>query len=95
MARTPKTPPKTPPNTPPAKTTPDSSTHTNIAGESVPRMPHERDESSDSGTSEPREIIRKAHDDVESGKVDTDRGEVTNEVYNKNLREPKARTPKP
>lgn len=48
----------------------------------VPRMPHERDESSDSQiTQEPRPLMRKAHDDLEAGRVDTDRGTPMNEAY--------------
>lgn len=37
-----------------------------------PRLPHEHDESADSQHSEPRDIIKQAHDDVESGQEDTD-----------------------
>ena len=43
----------------------------------VPRMPHERDESADSQASvEPsaRRVGGQAHEDVERGLVDTDRG---------------------
>ena len=53
-------------------------------------MPHERDESSDSGTGAPSDVMRRAHDDVESGKSATDKGEATDEVYRRALRE---RTP--
>ncbi len=35
-------------------------------------MPHERDESSDSQVSGPREVMRQAHDDIEKGLIDTD-----------------------
>ena len=61
-------------------------TRTSADGEPAPRLPHEHDESSDSGQSEPRDVIRQAHDDVESGKTETDRGEVTDEVYRKTLK---------
>jgi hypothetical protein len=57
--------------------------------EPVPRMPHERDESAGSqGTDEPstRRMGRIAHDDLERGLVDTDKGPVLNETYDK-LRE--------
>ena len=54
--------------------------------ESAPRLPHERDESSDSQESEPRPEMRQAHDDVVSGKVDTDRGTPSNEAYQKQKR---------
>ena len=47
-----------------------------------PRLPTERDESSDSATpDEPHESMKQAHADIESGKVDTDRGAVTDKVY--------------
>lgn len=40
----------------------------------VPRMPHERDESTDSQHGGgPREILEKAYRDVEEGRQDTDR----------------------
>ncbi len=65
-----------------------SDTHPNMDGQAAPRLPHERDESSDSGTRPPDERIRQAADDVQSGKVSTDRGEVTNELYGRTLREP-------
>jgi hypothetical protein len=54
--------------------------------ESAPRLPHEHDESSDSQHSEPRPEMRQAHDDVVSGKVDTDRGTPSNEAYQKQKR---------
>jgi hypothetical protein len=82
MAKTPKTPSS-------------GDTHSTIQGERAPRTPNERDESSDSGTSPPRDVIRQAHDDVESGKVGTDRGEATDEVYRKHLRTPKTGPRKP
>ena len=46
-------------------------------GESSPRLPHERDQSSDSQQTrdgKPTERGRRAHDDVERGLVDTDQG---------------------
>ena len=54
--------------------------------QSKPRLPHERDESSDSQHSEPRAKIRQAHDDLASGKVDTDRGTPAHEAYQKQKR---------
>lgn len=54
-------------------------------GESAPRLPHERDQSSDSQQTQdgqPPEVGRKAHDDVERGVVDTDRGPEADRVYN-------------
>ena len=59
-------------------------------GESAPRLPHERDESSDSGAGAPSDVIRRAHDDVASGKSPTDKSETTDEVYRRSLRD---RTP--
>jgi hypothetical protein len=52
----------------------------------APRMPHERDESTDSqaaGEPSGQRIGQVAHDDMESGKVDTDRGPVLDRVYDK------------
>ena len=59
-------------------------TKTEQGGESKPRLPHEHDESSDSQESqggEPPEVGKRAHEDVERGVVDTDRGPVTDRVY--------------
>lgn len=58
----------------------------NVKGRPAPRQPNERDESSDSGTGAPSEVIRRAHDDVVTGKSGTDRGEATDAVYERNLR---------
>jgi len=55
----------------------------------VPRMPHERDESADSqGASEPSgpRMAKLAQEDIERGLVDTDKGPVMDETYEK-LRE--------
>ena len=38
----------------------------------APRQPNERDESADSQASAPRDVMRRAHDDVTGGQVDTD-----------------------
>jgi hypothetical protein len=55
-----------------------------------PRLPHERDESSDAArpdetadTSTP--LGRQAHDDVQRGLADTDRGPVLDRVYNEKV----------
>jgi hypothetical protein len=57
--------------------------------EPVPRMPHERDESSDSQRSmEPSPLMRKAHDDIEAGRVDTDRGKPMDETYQRQKEAP-------
>ena len=47
----------------------------------APRLPHEHDESSDSQSNGVRPVIRQAHDDLASGKVDTDRGTPAGEAY--------------
>jgi hypothetical protein len=56
-------------------------THSVIDSEPAPRLPHEHDESSDSQTNGVRPVIQQAHDDLESGKVDTDRGTPMHEAY--------------
>lgn len=52
----------------------------------VPRMPHERDESADSQSAqEPsgERVGRQAQEDIERGLVDTDKGPVLDQVYDK------------
>src|SRR5690349_15068406 len=52
------------------------------AGE--PRLPHELDESADSqrrGATQRSDIGRKAFDDVQAGRVDTDRGPVLEDLF--------------
>ena len=52
----------------------------------APRMPHERDESSDSqaaGEESARRVGQAAHEDIERGVVDTDKGPVLDQVYDK------------
>jgi len=54
--------------------------------ERAPRMPHERDESADSqrsGEPSASRIGQMAHEDVERGVVDTDKGPVLDQVYDK------------
>jgi DNA invertase Pin-like site-specific DNA recombinase len=60
---------------------PSGRTQATINAEPVPRLPHERDESSDSQTNGVRPVIQQAHDDLEAGKVDTDRGPPMDEAY--------------
>ena len=69
---------------------PRATTRASVDGESAPRAPHERDESSDSGTGAPSELMQQAHDDVVAGKTGTDKGEATDAVYRRSLR---SRTP--
>lgn len=52
-------------------------THAVVDGEVAPRLPHERDESSDSGTGPPSERMHQAARDVEDGHVDVPRGPAT------------------
>jgi hypothetical protein len=62
----------------------DGKTQVQQDGEAVPRLPHERDESSDSQRNQDGgapDIGKRALDDVERGVVDTDRGPVTDRVY--------------
>ena len=56
-------------------------THSVVKGEMAPRLPHERDESSDSGQGKPTELIKKAADDVDSGRTDEPRGPDTQQHY--------------
>jgi len=82
---------KTPPTDPsdPLKDAGDGKTKVQQGGEPAPRLPNEHDQSSDSQTSldgKPSEKGRKAYDDIERGSVDTDRGPVTDRVYNEKVR---------
>ena len=54
--------------------------------ERAPRAPHERDESADSqGAGEPSapRMAEVAREDIERGRVDTDKGPVLDQVYDK------------
>ncbi|MDM0044905.1 hypothetical protein QTH91_10450 [Variovorax dokdonensis] len=53
-----------------------------------PRLPHEHDESADSQKSnaKPDAKARRAHDDVERGVVDTDRGPMMDRLYREKLK---------
>jgi hypothetical protein len=59
----------------------------NADAKRMPKAPHERDESSASQQSAPRDVIRQAHDDVEQGRRDTSRGEATDETYAREFRD--------
>lgn len=64
-------------------------TQASIDKKPVPRLPHERDESSDSqDDSGVRPEMQKAHDDLEAGRMDTDRGVPMNEAYQQQKRPP-------
>ena len=69
---------------------PRADTHRSVNGRRAPREPHERDESADSGTGAPSDLVQRAHDDVVAGRTGTDKGEATDEVYRRTLRD---RTP--
>jgi hypothetical protein len=91
------TPPQAPGGqaTPPArKRSPTGATTQHLAGddtEADTRLPHEHDESSDSQESAPREVIKRAHDDLQSGRQDTDRAAPMDELYGRTLRGPSSR----
>jgi hypothetical protein len=75
---------KAPPKTDPLKDAGGGQTKVEQGGESAPRLPHERDQSSDSQQDQGGSagLGRKGMEDVERGVVDTDRGPVADRVYN-------------
>lgn len=77
---------------PPADT---GKTRSAIEGDAVPRLPHERDESSDSGQGPPREVIRQAKRDTDAGRVDTARGPEADAAYQKQKEAPGRHNRKP
>lgn len=83
---------KTQPSDPgkgPGKDADDGKTKVQQGGEPAPRLPHEHDQSSDSQQTQDGqapEVGRKAHDDVERGVVDTDRGPEADRVYNEKVK---------
>ena len=56
-------------------------TRASVDGEKSPRMPHERDESTDTSAAAPSKRMRIAHDDAESPKVPTDKSRETDAAY--------------
>ncbi|MES2533026.1 MAG: hypothetical protein V4636_18430 [Pseudomonadota bacterium] len=67
----------------------DGNTQPEQNGESAPRLPHERDQSSDSQQNKDGSVPKVGKDafnDVERGVVDTDRGPVTDKVYNEKVK---------
>jgi hypothetical protein len=58
----------------------------NVKGQAAPRLPHERDESPDSGRAGNDPLMRQAAEDIESGKRPTDRSEATDALYGRTLR---------
>ena len=63
-----------------------SATHADVGGEVLPRLPHEQDESSDSGTRMPDPMMIQAAQDLKNGMQPTDRGETTDRLYQQTLR---------
>ncbi len=58
-------------------------------GESAPKLPHERDQSSESQQSPdgvPTEVGRQGLADIERGLQDTDRGPETDRLYNEKIK---------
>ena len=51
--------------------------------EPVPKLPHERDQSTDDQRSPPDEVIRRGHHDIERGVQDTSRAAETDRAYHK------------
>lgn len=76
------------PNTP-------GQTTAHVDGEPAPRLPHERDESADSQVDSQSSVIRQARSDVESGRVDTDRGAPMDELYKREMRDATPTPPEP
>ncbi len=74
-----------------------SGTRTATEGDVSPRLPHERDESSDSGTGEPREVMHRAAGDTLRGHRDEARGPAAQRRYTKLTKEHirRAKPPKP
>jgi hypothetical protein len=79
---------KAPAKTDPLKDAGGGKTKVEQGGESAPRLPHERDQSSDSQQNQggSSELGRKGMEDVERGVVDTDRGPEADRVYNEKVR---------
>lgn len=60
---------------------------------SAPRLPHERDESSSSQGSAPREVIEQASKDIARGIQDSDLGPPMDDTYERAFRKDKANRP--
>ena len=57
-------------------------------GKPTPKLPHERDQSSDSQETpdgEPTRVGKQGHEDLERGLVDTGTSPVTDKVYNEKI----------
>jgi hypothetical protein len=89
MATTKKDPAKTDADADGQKDAAGGNTKAEQGGKPAPRLPHEHDQSSDSQVDQdggPSRVGRQAHEDVERGLVDTDKGPVTDRVYNDKLK---------
>ena len=51
-------------------------------GATSPRLPNERDESTDAANGPPRRVMRRAADDLKEGQLDTDRRSDATEIFN-------------
>ena len=60
---------------------PKGETRAAVDGDAAPRLPHEHDESSDSGTSPPRQVLGPARRAGPAGRVDTTRGAEADAAY--------------
>ena len=69
----------------PLKNADDGKTKVAQGGDASPRLPHERDQSSESqqtSDDKPTRVGQQGAEDIERGLTDTDRGPVTDRVYN-------------
>jgi hypothetical protein len=58
-------------------------TRTRAPRKTISKLPHERDESAGMTGGVPSEPIQQAHEDLDRGLQDTDRGPVTDRTYRK------------
>ena len=56
-------------------------TRSSVNGESSPRLPHEKDESMDTGVAAPDDFMRTAKRDADGPKLPTDKSEETDATY--------------
>ena len=58
-------------------------TRSSTKGKARPRLPHERDESMDTGQEPPDKLMHISHEDAVSSKVPTDRSQEADAAYGK------------
>lgn len=75
----------TPESTPPKK--PNAETKPSVRNQSVPRLPHERDESASSQHGPDQEVVRQAARDIENGLQDTGTGPVLDATHRRAFRD--------